>query len=62
MRSPQEGAITLLYLALAPELDDVSGEYFFDQIPRKLSPIALDEKAQEELWAMSIQFTGVDVM
>ncbi|KAG0275590.1 hypothetical protein BGZ95_008607 [Linnemannia exigua] len=60
-RTPLVGAMTSIYLALAPDLDKVSGEYFFDQIPRSVNPIALDEKAQEELWEKSVEFTGVDL-
>ncbi|KAF9126566.1 hypothetical protein BGW39_006511 [Mortierella sp. 14UC] len=60
-RTPLVGAMTSIYLALAPELDKVSGEYFFDQIPRTVNPIAADEKAQELLWEKSVEFTGVDL-
>ncbi|KAG0299317.1 hypothetical protein BGZ97_003780 [Linnemannia gamsii] len=60
-RTPLVGAMTSIYLALAPGLEKVSGEYFFDQIPRTVNPIAADEKAQEELWAKSVEFTGVDI-
>lgn len=55
------GAMTSIYLALAPGLEKVSGEYFFDQIPRTVNPIAADEKAQELLWAKSVEYTGVDL-
>ncbi|KAI8599973.1 short-chain dehydrogenase/reductase SDR, partial [Dissophora ornata] len=59
-RSPLVGAMSSIYLALAPELDNVSGEYFFDQIPRTPHPIALEEKSQELLWTKSVEYTGVD--
>ena len=59
-RSPLVGAMSSIYLALAPELDNVSGEYFFDEIPRTPHPIALEEKSQEMLWAKSVEYTGVD--
>ncbi|KAI8363014.1 hypothetical protein B0O80DRAFT_4403 [Mortierella sp. GBAus27b] len=60
MRSAQRGAMSSIYLALAPGLEDVTGEYFFDQIPRTPNPIALDVQAQELLWAKSVEWTGVD--
>jgi len=60
-RTPLVGAMSSVYLALAPGLENVSGEYFFDQIPRVPNPIALDEKAQELLWTKSVEFTGVDL-
>ncbi|KAF9999911.1 hypothetical protein BGZ79_006489 [Entomortierella chlamydospora] len=59
-RSPLVGATSSIYLALAPELENTSGEYFFDQIPRTPSPIALNEESQEKLWAKSVEFTGLD--
>ncbi|KAF9909225.1 hypothetical protein EC991_008986 [Linnemannia zychae] len=60
MRTPQEGAMTSIYLALAPELENISGEYFLDQAPRVPSSIALDEKEQELLWTKSVEYTGLD--
>ncbi|KAF9586637.1 Retinol dehydrogenase 12 [Lunasporangiospora selenospora] len=59
-RSALVGSMSTVYLALAPEVENVSGEYFVDQIPRMPNPIALNEKAQEELWQKSVEFTGVD--
>lgn len=59
-RSPREGAMSSIYLALAPEVENVSGEYFFDQIPRAVNPIALRKQEQEMLWSKSVAYTGVD--
>ncbi|KAI1316194.1 hypothetical protein EDD11_010366 [Mortierella claussenii] len=60
-RSPQWGAATSMYLALSTEgLDNVSGEFFFDQIPRSVNPIAEDKAQQELFWKKSVEFTGVD--
>ncbi|KAG0323153.1 hypothetical protein BGZ97_012871 [Linnemannia gamsii] len=59
-RSPEEGAMSTIYLALAPELEGVSGEYFFDQCVRMPSSVALDEEQQDILWAKSAEYTGVD--
>ncbi|KAF9361015.1 hypothetical protein BGX26_006567 [Mortierella sp. AD094] len=59
-RTPLVGATSSIYLALAPELEKTSGEYFFDQIPRTPSPVALSEESQEKLWAKSVEFTGLD--
>ncbi|KAG0005087.1 hypothetical protein BGZ65_012009, partial [Modicella reniformis] len=60
MRSALRGAMSSIYLAIAPGLENVSGEYFFDQIPRTPNPIALEEEAQELLWTKSVEWTGVD--
>ncbi|KAF9953818.1 hypothetical protein BGZ72_005112 [Mortierella alpina] len=59
-RSAEEGAMTSIYLALAPELETVSGEFFSDQIPRPVHQVALSEDAQEQLWVKSVEYTGVD--
>ncbi|CAO3567299.1 unnamed protein product [Mortierella alpina] len=59
-RSAEEGALTSIYLALAPELETVSGEYFSDQIPRQVHPAASSEDAQEQLWIKSVEYTDVD--
>ncbi|KAF9933832.1 hypothetical protein FBU30_004228 [Linnemannia zychae] len=61
LRSPLVGAMTSIYLALDPDLAKVSGEYFFDQIPRTVNPIATDVAAQELLWKKSVEFTGVNI-
>ncbi|KAG0046313.1 hypothetical protein BGZ83_008512 [Gryganskiella cystojenkinii] len=59
-RSPLVGSMSSVYLALSPGLENISGEYFFDQIPRVPNPIALKEEAQELLWTKSVEYTGVD--
>ncbi|KAF9970343.1 Retinol dehydrogenase 12 [Actinomortierella ambigua] len=59
-RSPAHGAMSSIYLALAPEVEPISGEYFFDTIPRSLSRVALDRHAQEMLWIKSVEYTMVD--
>ncbi|KAG0259778.1 hypothetical protein DFQ27_003898 [Actinomortierella ambigua] len=61
MRTPAHGALSSIYLALSPEVDSVSGEYFFDTIPRTPSKVALDKDAQELLWAKSVQYTSTDL-
>ncbi|KAF8984492.1 hypothetical protein BGZ46_007859 [Entomortierella lignicola] len=60
-RTPLIGSMSSIYLALAPELENVSGEFFFDQIPRTPSAIALNEKSQEELWEKSVEYSGYDM-
>ncbi|KAF9413572.1 hypothetical protein BGZ94_000682, partial [Podila epigama] len=57
-RSPREGAMSSIYLALAPEVENVSGEYFFDQIPRSVNPIALSASNEQKLWDYSVRVTG----
>ena len=51
--SPASGARTSLHLATAPELSEVSGQYFRRSRPAKLRRIARDREAAGRLWAVS---------
>ncbi|KAJ1968412.1 Retinol dehydrogenase 13 [Dispira parvispora] len=53
--SPLQGALTTIYLALSPEVEQVSGEYFFDMAPHYPSPAALSEKEQKFLWNYTVE-------
>lgn len=54
MVTPEEGALSTLRAALAPELAQESGLYYgADGVLREPSPLALDEAAAEALWAAS---------
>jgi NAD(P)-dependent dehydrogenase (short-subunit alcohol dehydrogenase family) len=57
MRTPQQGADTVIWLASAPELDGATGKYFQDR--KELTPVgtALDETLQEKLWSLSETLT-----
>jgi NAD(P)-dependent dehydrogenase (short-subunit alcohol dehydrogenase family) len=55
-----EGAETLVYLAAAPEVAGVSGEYFADCAPELPSDAAADGATQRELWTRSADALGVD--
>jgi NAD(P)-dependent dehydrogenase (short-subunit alcohol dehydrogenase family) len=52
-RSPEKGAETLVWLAISPDVANVSGGYFFDQEQRPPSPEAQDEEAARRLWEIS---------
>ncbi|CAG9793337.1 unnamed protein product [Diatraea saccharalis] len=53
MKTPYEGAQTSIYLAVAPELNNVTGKYFVDC--REISPskTALDDDLALKLWKLS---------
>jgi len=57
-RTPAQGADTVIYLATAPELAGVSGQYFFERKPLMPSAAARDVQAARHLWAVSEQLTG----
>lgn len=52
-QTPKEASQTSIYLAVSPEVSDVSGRYFRDCREVKPSPLALDEGAAERLFSDS---------
>jgi NAD(P)-dependent dehydrogenase (short-subunit alcohol dehydrogenase family) len=52
-RSPERGAETLVWLAVAPELANVTGDYFFDLRQKAPSAAAQDGEAGRRLWEIS---------
>jgi NAD(P)-dependent dehydrogenase (short-subunit alcohol dehydrogenase family) len=57
--SPEKGAQTALYLASSPEVATVSGEYFVKSKPARSSKESYDVAAQERLWTLSEDLTGL---
>jgi NAD(P)-dependent dehydrogenase (short-subunit alcohol dehydrogenase family) len=57
--SPEQGAQTSIYLASSPEAADITGNYFIKMKPAKSSRASYDEAAQERLWTISEQMTGI---
>lgn len=55
LRTPEQGASTLVYLAASPEVDAVSGRYFKDCRIIEPSRRARDPEAAERLWKVSEQ-------
>jgi NAD(P)-dependent dehydrogenase (short-subunit alcohol dehydrogenase family) len=58
-RSPEQGARTAIYLASSPDVADVSGQYFVDSKVAHSSDASHDVTAQERLWTLSKQLTGL---
>jgi NAD(P)-dependent dehydrogenase (short-subunit alcohol dehydrogenase family) len=57
--SPEKGAETSVYLASSPEVATVSGQYFYKCKPKRSSQASYDVAAQERLWQVSEQLTGL---
>ena len=57
--SPEKGARTSVYLASAPEVAAVSGQYFVKRRPKRSWKTSYDEAVQERLWTVSEQLTGL---
>lgn len=58
-QSPEEGARTSVYVAAAPEVADVTGQYFAKEEPVRSAPVTYDEALAERLWAVCAQMTGL---
>jgi len=59
MRSPERGAETVIWLALAAEVEGVSGKYFLDKKEIRSSKISYDEGVAQRLWEVSARMTGL---
>jgi retinol dehydrogenase-12 len=58
-RSPQRGARSLVWLALADESGDLTGAYVSDEKVLAPSAQAQDESLAERLWVRSAELTGL---
>jgi len=57
--SSATGARTSIYLASSPDVEGVSGQYFYKCRVTKPSDAALDDAAAARLWEISAEMTGV---
>jgi NAD(P)-dependent dehydrogenase (short-subunit alcohol dehydrogenase family) len=55
----ERAADTIVYLASAPELANVSGGYFFHRAPATPSAAAQDDAAARRLWTESERLAGI---
>jgi retinol dehydrogenase 12 len=55
----EKGADTIVYLATAADLANVTGGYYYDCHPHRATPAALDEESAERLWTETERLTGV---
>nr|KAG5700646.1 hypothetical protein BaRGS_015476 [Batillaria attramentaria] len=62
LRSPEEGAQTTLYCALADEVSDLSGKYFAEceLAETQVNALANDEAVCRKLWEISCRYTGLE--
>jgi NAD(P)-dependent dehydrogenase (short-subunit alcohol dehydrogenase family) len=57
-KSAEVGADTLVYLATAPEVANISGEFFYKRRRGKLTPEAQDDAVAQRLWQESERIAG----
>ena len=53
-----KGAESLIYVAMAPELENISGKYFRDNIPTSSKDITYDKEKQKQLWQKTEKIIG----
>ena len=56
---PEQGADTVVYLASSPEVEGITGKYWYKRKSIPSSPVSYDETAQQHLWDASIHLTGL---
>jgi len=61
MRSPEQGADTIVYLASSPDVEGMSGKYLSDRKVISASDEAYDETLRKKLWEASEKLTGFEV-
>ena len=54
LKTPQKGAATSIYLASAPEVQDITGAYFANRKPKTSSPSSYNTAAAARLWQTSL--------
>ena len=58
--SPEKGAETIVYLASSPDVDALSGEYFYECRPVTPTAAARDDAAAKRLWMESAKIAGIE--
>ncbi|KAK4885081.1 hypothetical protein RN001_001352 [Aquatica leii] len=57
IKSPRQGAQTVIYAAIDPDLTGITGKYFSDYKDTPVSPVAEDDNTAKWLWAVSEKWT-----
>ena len=57
--SPEEGAETMIYLASSPEVEGVTGKYFYKRREKRSTPVSYDVSVAKRLWEISEKMTGM---
>lgn len=61
-QTPEDGASTVLYAAVSPELEGVGGCYLHNEQRTKSVDISFDEELQRRLWTESCKLVGIPDM
>ena len=60
LKTPEAGARTSVFLAVAPAVERLTGLYFVDFEPARPSQAARDDGAARRLWRISAELTGMN--
>lgn len=61
LRTPEQGARGLIFLATSPTVADITGAYWMDEAQHPSSEAARDLDLAEELWAATGRLTGTSL-
>jgi NAD(P)-dependent dehydrogenase (short-subunit alcohol dehydrogenase family) len=59
MMSPEEGAETIVYLAVSPDVEGVTGQYFYNCKAVRSSVDSYNKENAEKLWLVSERLAGL---
>jgi retinol dehydrogenase 14 len=59
MKTPDQGALTPVYLASSPEIEGITGQYFANRKPRRSNKTSYDTAAAARLWQVSADLVGL---
>jgi NAD(P)-dependent dehydrogenase (short-subunit alcohol dehydrogenase family) len=59
MKTPAQGAGTSIYLASAPQVEGVTGQYFANRKPKTSNKASYDTAAAARLWLISASLVGL---
>ncbi|MEQ2259354.1 Retinol dehydrogenase 13 [Xenotaenia resolanae] len=60
VKSPKLGAQPSVFLAVAEEMDRVTGRYYDVMTEKEPAPQALDDEAARQLWEVSSRLVGLE--
>jgi len=56
---PESGARTLVYLASSPDVEGITGQFFFRQRARRTKPVTMNREVAARLWRISAELVGL---
>ncbi len=59
LKTPEQGADTIVYLASSPEVEGISGKFFTRRKPVKSNKVSYDRESWKGLWELSEELTGL---